>query len=118
MTKEEYFDMLKDCVIDKDTIDKVQEKYGTDLPGCVHRILSCAKEPVFLDNVRILSIDEIMDAEEDLSVDFMGKQIIPIADVGDNDFVVYHFDDGTWSLFNIVDEFDFMKRSSFIEYLV
>ena len=67
--------------------------------------------------MRILSYKEILNAEYDLHVDFKTKQMIPLADCGDNDFVVYHFDTHEWSKFNIIDEVTFKKRKTLAEVL-
>ena len=43
--------------------------------------------------------------------------MIPLADCGENDFIVYHFTDGSWSKFNIIDETEFKKRNALDEIL-
>lgn len=47
------------------------------------------------DGLRVLSASEIIQAEEDLHVNFIEKQFLPVADCGDNNFVVYHFADNS-----------------------
>lgn len=42
------------------------------------------------DGVRILAFKEILNAKEELHVDFKADGIIPVADCGENDFIVYH----------------------------
>ena len=77
-----------------------------------------AGESVFLDGgVRILSFDEIVAAKKDLHIEFKAKGMIPIVDCGENDFIVYHFNDNIWSKFNIVDESVFKKKKSIEELL-
>lgn len=117
MTKEEYVNMIHECDINTDVVNAIQNQYGAILPEIVQRIISCAKESVFLDSIRILSVSEITDAETDLHVSFIDNQIIPLADCGDNDFLVFNFVDQTWSLFNIVDEIAFGKKNSIYDYI-
>lgn len=36
---------------------------------------------------------------------------IPLFDTGDNDFIIYSFEDSTWNMFNIVDRCEFYQSS-------
>lgn len=113
MNKEEYLDYIKTQKIDSSKVSKIQRLYNAILPEILKKIISASKETVFFDDgSRILSFDEIMDAEADLHVEFKSKGIIPFADCGENDFIVYHFNDNIWSKFNIIDESVFKKKDS------
>ena len=110
MTKKEYLKTLETVKPDRRLINKAQKVYG-ELPEEVQCILSFAKESVFFDDGwRMLSFEEVMDAQKDLHVDFTGNGIIPLADCGENDFIVYHIADGFWSKFNIEDLTVFKKK--------
>lgn len=117
MTAKEYFESIIKKEIDLGKVEKIQNIYNKVLPEEVQRIVSNAESSIFLDDVRILSYKEILNAEYDLHVDFKTKQMIPLADCGDNDFVVYHFDTHEWSKFNIIDEVTFKKRKTLAEVL-
>lgn len=118
MTSKEYIMLLNEHKNDSITVKKIEKKYGTTLPNIIKRIISCSDETVFLDNdYRILSVNEVENAENDLHVNFKEKGIIPIVDCGDNDFIVYHFNDDFWSKFNIIDEIIFKKKESFEDML-
>ena len=117
MTAKEYFESITKKEIDLGKVEKIQNIYNKVLPEEVQRIVSNAESSIFLDDVRILSYKEILNAEYDLYVDFKTKQMIPLADCGDNDFVVYHFDTHEWSKFNIIDEVTFKKRKTLAEVL-
>lgn len=118
MTKQEYLEKVLRTVIDDVKVSKVQKVYGCKLPEIIQKIVSTNDETIFFDDdTRILSLNEIIDAEKDLHVDFISKKIIPLADFGENDFIVYHFDDNIWSKFNIVDETMFKKRHDLSELL-
>lgn len=116
MKKEDYIKQLENVEIDKDKVRKVGDIYGNDLPETVQRIISNSEESVFFDdNSRMLAFEEILDAEQDLHVDFREKGMLPLADCGENDFIVYHVKDRLWSVFNIVDEAIFRKKNSLEE---
>ena len=117
MTGKEYINSLKEVNFDTEMIEKVSDIYSGDFPDIVKKLISNAKEPVFLDNdYRIFSFDEILDAETDLHVSFSDKGILPLVDCGDNDFIVYQYMEMLWSKFNITDEIVFSKKNSFDEF--
>ncbi len=118
MTKKEYFNIISNIETDKSKIERIETLYNRKLPDQLQKIISNSSETVFLDdNTRILSFDEIADAETDLHISFSKKGMIPVADCGENDFIVYHFDDADWSKFNIVDESIFKRKASLDELL-
>lgn len=114
MTVKEYLEQIREKAVNESKAGKIQEVYGCEFPEMVRKIVSACDETVFLDgDKRMLSFVEIINAERELHVDFKNKHMIPVMDCGDNDFVVYHFNDDVWSMFNIVDETIFKKRNSF-----
>lgn len=118
MTGKEYLKSLVSIKVNKEISKKIISVYSDNLPEIVLKIASNAKEPIFLDDdSRILSYDEMIDAEQDLRVQFKEKGIIPLVDCGENDFIVYHFENKIWSKFNIVDETVFKKKDSLEELL-
>lgn len=118
MTKKEYLDRLSNMKVDDSKINKINKIYQAELTEIIKKIISNNKEPVFFDDDwRVLSFDEIIDAQHDLHIDFKERGIIPLIDCGENDFIVYHFRDKIWSKFNIVDEIVFKKKKSLEELL-
>lgn len=118
MTGKEFLNNLVNVKTDEEKIRGVVSAFSADLPDVITKLISNAGEPVFLDDgSRILSYDEIVDAENDLHVAFKEIGILPLVDCGENDFIVYHFIDKSWSKFNIVDETVFKKGSTFEELL-
>lgn len=112
MTGKEYLKVLADVKVDKKKTEKIALIYAEKLPEIILKIVSNAEEPVFLeDGYRVLSYAEIIDAEKDLHIGFKGMSIIPLVDCGENDFVVYNFNDNIWSKFNIIDETFFKKKN-------
>ena len=119
MTAKEYLSSLASVKLEKEKVDRIVSLYADNLLEIVQKIVSNSKEAVFLDDdSRVLSYDEIVDAEKDLHVSFKDKGILPLVDCGENDFIVYHFSDKTWSKFNITDETVFRKKNSLEELLI
>lgn len=118
MKKNEYLSSLESVAIDAKKIEKIQKAYNVDLPEVIQKMITLANETLFFDDgTRVLSFEEIVDAEKDLHVAFKEKGIIPLVDCGENDFIVYHFGDRVWSKFNIVDETIFKKKNNLEELL-
>lgn len=111
MTRKEYLTKLEGVSINDDAVRCVEAIYGHTLPPIVKQMLSFSKKSVFFDDeFRTLSLAEILDAQADLHVDFKALGLVPVADCGENNFIVYHADDDSWSKYNIVDKTIFKKR--------
>ena len=111
MTIKDYLAEVIKCEVIDAKVAEIKKVYNKELPDIIKQIVSYSEESVFFDNEwRTLSFSEIVEAEKDLHVDFVKLGIIPVIDCGENDFIVYHFDDGVWSKFNIIDECSFKKK--------
>ena len=118
MTKAEFIKSINEASIDNSKEKKIEDLYADNLPEVIKRIISCNDSSIFLDDeIRILSFTEIIDAEKDLHVDFHSIGVIPMVDCGDNDFIVYDYNNSTWAKFNIVDKTIFKKRATLEELL-
>ena len=92
-------------------VDKVEVLYKDKFPQFIRKMISYMDDVVFLDNsYRVLSYDEVINAENDLHVNFIEKGILPLIDCGENDFISYGTKDGLWFKFNIVDVVNFQER--------
>ena len=118
MTGTEYLNSIMSITPDDAIISRIDSLYSHNLPDIIYKIISNGNESIFLDDdIRMLSYEEIKDATHDLHVDFKAKGLIPIADCGENNFIVYSFIEKTWSKFNIVDEVLFKKKNNIDELL-
>ena len=112
MTRKEYLSAVEACEINDARVEEVEKIYSK-IPDLVKKMLSYSTDSIFFDDgYRTLSMAEIMDAEKDLHINFAEKNMMPVADCGENDFIVYHSDTGIWSKFNIVDESMFKRKNS------
>lgn len=119
MTRKEYLNRLNGVAIKRDLVGRIETVYCCNLPTEIQQMISFSPESVFFDDdYRVLSLPEVLAAQDDLHVDFKGAGMIPIIDCGDNDFIVYHICDKNWSKFNIVDETVFKRRPSLAELLI
>jgi len=112
MTNKEYMIQVKDFEINREKAAEVEKVYHTEFPLLVQAIISNVSQSVFLEDCRVLAYSEIINAKEDLKVDFTAKKMIPLFDCGENDFIVYHFDTKKWSMYNIIDNCSFKERET------
>ncbi len=118
MTSKEYLEAIKQSIIDEERIKNIAEKYTDQIPDLVKKIISYSDSSIFLDDeIRILSFEEIIDAETELHVPFRKRSFLPVADCEDNDFIVYDYKNSLWAKFNIVDKTAFKKRQTLEELL-
>ena len=100
-------------------IKQVESLYSNTLPDEVACLVSNLDETVFFDNdsfIRLLSFQELIDAETDMNVMFCEKGIVPFFDLGDNDYLVYDLKKKMWCKYNIVDEVAFSSKTKLSEY--
>jgi len=111
---------LNDIVINGNFVQDVERLYKAELPESVKKILSLNRETNFYEDkplLRGLSQSEILNADDDLSVGFQGMRLLPMFDIGDNDFIVYSVSENRWCQFNIVDEIAFKDAEELSELL-
>lgn len=83
-------------------------------------IFSAAKsEPLFFDNedfYRLLSFDEIINANDEFGLSLTSLNLLPLIDCGENDFICYNYKTANWCKFNVTDEVRFSEKASILEY--
>lgn len=104
--------------VDSDVANTLSKVYGPNIPAIVEQIVTLFKTGGFAGGYRFLSLDEIEFAEDDLHVNFKKRNIIPLIDCSDNDFIVYDYRSGKWMVFNIVEMVAFKKKPVLEDLLV
>ena len=113
MTKRDYLSHLETVAIDKAKVSQLEKKYDCIFPQRIAKIISSASETIFFDDDgRILSFNEMIDAENDLHTEFVKLGLLPLVDCGENDFIVFHVKDDAYSVFNIIEACDFRRKDS------
>lgn len=103
----DFFEDVKSTNIDCSKVENVEKKYNATLSEIAKGIISVVEEALFIQDYRVISYSEIMNAEDDLHVCFSDEGIIPFVDCMDNDFIVYDFKNEVWTRFNIVEKCKF-----------
>lgn len=120
MTGKELYESLVNTTINNLVVEQVVGVYGKIDSIEVKKILSYKFEDYFLESedfLRALSLDEIINAKENFQVDFPKKQVIPLFDLCDNDFIVYHVNENKWSIMNITDSIFSLKTTNLLSLL-
>ena len=115
MNRDKFLKDITSMAISDSIVSEIAAAYGCSLPQDVSQVLSVNKDGCFVEGGafrRLLSTDEILHASAELHVDFTRHGILPLFDVGDNNFIVYDYKQGKWKKFNIVDETPFGVKSS------
>jgi len=116
----DFLNNIKTQPIDKNFIEKLEKTYGSNLDDYISRLLSKAPNGAFFEGdgvCKILSHDWILDASDDMCIDFVKWQLIPIFDMLDNDFVCYDLTNENWCMFYIVEELKFNEGKTLEECL-
>ena len=111
---------LDQITIDEPIINKIETLYKTKLPDDIKKIISLNQDGMLYDDadlLRGLSADEILNAAEDLWVEFTDINALPLFDTGDNDFIIFKTDQKCFYKFNIVDEIEFDKSLDLLNYI-
>jgi len=120
MRLSEILKKLSEVTTDEAFVQSIESVYNARLSDEVKKIISLNQDAIFYEDkeiMRSLSNSEILNASEDLQVDFLGKSLLPVFDIGDNDFIIFDLSEDCWYLFNIVDEVKFKKAKSLSVYL-
>lgn len=117
MTRYEFLTYIQTQTIETKSVNIVEKRYDATLPNFIKKIISCTSESIFFDDGwRTLSVTEIIDAPEDLHIDFITQRLLPLFDTDNNDFIVYHLMNDSWSKFNIIDECHFKNKKRLEEF--
>ena len=112
MTVEEFFELVIGTEINNKKREEIEKIYETSFDEYINKIISIAEESIFIDKEkRLISYVEIKNASEEYGVDFISKQILPLFDCYDNDFIVYCYDKKIWALYNIIDDLNDEEKS-------
>lgn len=110
MNRDEFFQRILTVSINEASLTGIFHNFTTKLPITVKKILSVVPNGDFIDGgtfCRIMATDEIANASLELHVDFSKHSYLPIFDTGENDFIVFDYQNNQWAKFNIVDEVGF-----------
>lgn len=114
MTNEDFLKKIKDSTINDEFVIRLEEKFGCSLPELAKKIISVSEKQLFFgEEKRLMSFTEIENSSEQLHVDFRKKNLIPVIDAYENDFICFNYKTNKWCYFNVNEGVIFSDNSSF-----
>jgi len=106
--------------IDSSIISEIEALYKTKLTSEVKKVISLNKDGVSYDDKSVfngLSANAILNAYNDLYVDFVGLQLLPLFDIGDNDYIVFNIKKRCYAIYDISDDDEYSEESDLLKYV-
>lgn len=115
MTRDEYLKKVRDTTPKDEVIVSIKAKYGENVPVLVYSILSVSPTPELFDEneSRTLSLKEVLNAEKVFGISFDDGDIIPVVELGGDDYIAFSRSLSKWCIYNIVDEMVFDESNDF-----
>lgn len=117
MNEREFMDAIDGIRILDAPVKTIEKAYGIELSQEAKHILSFAPTGGFVGDWRILSTRAIVSASDEMDFDFIKAGLVPIFDIMDGDYVVYHAATQLWSMFSLTDEIAFNEDKPLRELL-
>ena len=106
--------------IDKEAVSKIEALYKTKFSTELQKVISLNKEGVSYDDKSVfngLSADAILNAYNDLYIDFVSLNLVPLFDIGDSEYIVYNTKKRCYALYDISDDDEYREASELLEYV-
>lgn len=101
--------------------NKIEDLYDITLPIEVKRLIKFL-ESEFYDykniKLRILGVEEILNANKELDINFFEMNVIPLIDIMDNDFICYDLENEKFIIYNIIDEIVILSKDTIEELIL
>jgi len=111
---------LDSVEIDKASVREIEALYKTTLSNEVKKVISLHKDGVSYDDKSVLnglSANAILNAYNDLYVDFIGLQLLPLFDIGDSEYIVYDLKKRCYAIYDISDDDEYSEESDLMKYV-
>ncbi|HNZ02195.1 MAG TPA: hypothetical protein PKJ34_13345 [Anaerolineaceae bacterium] len=109
-----------DCIqVNELAVRVLNDHFQCELPLEAQKVVSFQTEGFFFDDsigYHLLSLKQILQASQELLVDFQVIKLIPLIDISSNDFICFDHAKNAWCVYNIVDEARFLYAQHIGEY--
>jgi len=106
--------------IDKTIISKIETLYKTKFSSELVKVISLNKDGVSYDDKSVfngLSANAILNAYNDLYIDFVSLNLVPLFDIGDSEYIVYDLKKRRYALYDISDDDEYKEESDLLKYV-
>jgi len=111
---------LDNVEIDRANTSKIETLYKTKFSIELQKIISLNKGGVSYDDKSVfngLSAKAILNAYNDLYIDFVGLNLVPLFDIGDNEYIVYDLKKKCYALYDISEDDEHSEESDLMKYV-
>jgi len=111
---------LDNIEIDKSVISEIETLYKTKFTSEIEKIISLNKDGVSYDDKSVfngLSSNAILNAYNDLYIDFVGLNLLPLFFIGDSEYIVYDLKKRRYALYDISDDDEYSEESDLLKYV-
>ena len=106
--------------IDKESTSEIEALYKTALPTGVKKVISLNRDGVSYDDKSVfngLSANAILNAYNDLYVDFVSLQLLPLFDIGDSEYIVYNLKKRRYAIYDISDDDEYSEETDLSKFV-
>jgi len=106
--------------IDKEAVSNIEALYKTKFSSELQKVISLNKDGVSYDDKSVfngLSANAILNAFNDLYIDFPALNLVPLFDIGDSEYIVYDLNKRCYALYDISDDDEYSQASNLLEYV-
>jgi len=111
---------LNNVKVDKEIIGQIEALYKTKFSGELEKVITLNKDGVSYDDKSIfngLSANAILNAYNDLYIDFVSLNLVPLFEIGDNEYIVYNLKKRCYALYDISDDDEYSEESNLLNYV-
>jgi len=111
---------LDNVEIDRAAIGEIETLYKTKVPKELQKVISLNKGGVSYDDKSVLnglSAKAILKAYDDLYIDFVNLNLVPLFDIGDNEYIVYDLKKKCYALYDISEDDKYSEENDLMKYV-
>jgi len=111
---------LDNVEIDKAVTSEIETLYKAKFPIELQKVISLNKDGVSYDEKSVfngLSSNAILKAYDDLYIDFVGLNLVPLFEIGDNEYIVYDLKKKCYALYDISEDDEYSEERDLLKYV-
>jgi len=111
---------LDNVEIDRSITNKIEELYKAKFSSELLKVISLNKGGVSYDDKSVLnglSAKAILNAYNDLYIDFVSLNLVPLFDIGDSEYIIYDLKKKCYALYDISEDDEYSEASDLSKYV-
>jgi hypothetical protein len=111
---------LDNVEVDRAIISEIETLYKTKFSKELQKVISLNIDGVSYDDKSVfngLSAKAILNAYNDLYIDFVSLNLVPLFDIGDSEYIVYDLKKKRYALYDISEDDEHSEETDLMNYL-